>query len=156
MTYRATPSAWIQPLDCGGFLAAFVDANAPTQDAPTTKWCPSSDNAKRWIEAQAAAFGLPIEWVDKTTERGRGECPSPPAGADVRRAARLRSMLGGRAVKHVEHLPGWPAPASGVYRLVNIFGNNMSTHAYVVRGAILPAAPNGFGWRLERETDETR
>jgi hypothetical protein len=68
MTYRATPSAWIQPLDHGGFLAAFIDVNAPTQDAPATKRCPSSDNAKRWIEAQAAAFGLPIEWVDKTTE----------------------------------------------------------------------------------------
>jgi hypothetical protein len=51
MTYRATPSAWIQPLDYGGFLAACVDVNAPTQDTPTTKRCPSSDNAKRWIEA---------------------------------------------------------------------------------------------------------
>ena len=45
MTYRATPSAWIQPLDCGGFLAAFVGVNTPTQDAPATKRCPSSDNA---------------------------------------------------------------------------------------------------------------
>jgi hypothetical protein len=45
MTYRAAPSAWIQPLDYGGFLAAFVDVNAATQDAPTTKRCPSSDNA---------------------------------------------------------------------------------------------------------------
>jgi hypothetical protein len=78
------------------------------------------------------------------------------AGADVRPAARLRSMLGGRVAKHVEHLPDSPAPASGVYRLVNIFGNDMSTHTHVVRGALLPGAPNGFGWRLERETDEPR
>ena len=78
------------------------------------------------------------------------------AGVDVRPAARLRSMLGGRVVKHVEHLPGWPAPASGVYRLVNIFGNNISTQGLLSGAQPLPAAPNGFGWRLERETDETR
>lgn len=67
MTHRAIPSAWIQPLDHGDFLAAFVEVNAPTQDLPVTKRCSSPDSAKRWIEAQAAAFGLPIEWLDKTT-----------------------------------------------------------------------------------------
>jgi hypothetical protein len=60
MTYRAAPSAWIHPLDHGGFLAAFVDVNAPPQDTPTTKRCPPSDNAKQRIEAQATDF-LPIE-----------------------------------------------------------------------------------------------
>jgi hypothetical protein len=91
-----------------------------------------------------------------TWKVGSGSGSGSRRGADVRPAARLRSMLGGRAVKYVEHHPGWPAPASGVYRLVNIFGNNMSTPAHVVRGALLPAAPNGFRWRLERETDEPK
>ena len=66
MIHRAAPSAWIQPLHDGGFLAAFVDVDAPTQDAPARHRCTTPGNAKRWVEKQAAAFGVPIEWVDKT------------------------------------------------------------------------------------------
>jgi hypothetical protein len=51
----------------------------------------------------------------------------------------------------VEYFPGWPAPASGTYRLINLFGVKTSITAYVARHQSLPAASVGDGWRLEVE-----
>jgi hypothetical protein len=59
-----------------------------------------------------------------------------------------------RLAKHVEYLAGWPAPTSGVYRLINELGTKMSAQAHVARGAPLPAAPPGYGWRVELGTDK--
>jgi len=56
--------------------------------------------------------------------------------------------------EHVEHLPGWPAPISGIYRLINELGTKLSAQAHVVRGAAFPPAPPGSGWRLELGTDK--
>ena len=56
--------------------------------------------------------------------------------------------------KHVEHLPGWPAPTSGIYRLINELGTKLSAQAHVARGVPFPAAPRGFAWRLELGADK--
>ena len=53
-----------------------------------------------------------------------------------------------------EHQPGQPAPKSGVYRLLNVFGGEEATRVTVRRGETLPAAPRGYSWRLVRETDD--
>ena len=34
--------------------------------APARQLCSTSDEAREWIEDQAAALGLPIKWVDST------------------------------------------------------------------------------------------
>jgi len=64
--------AWIKPRSAHEFVAAFVgDGAAPgaREDfagrAPAVQLCASPDEARRWIEDQAAAFSLPIEWVNE-------------------------------------------------------------------------------------------
>jgi hypothetical protein len=62
------------------------------------------------------------------------------------------SISSGERIKlGVEYFPGWPAPASGTYRLINLFGVKTSITAYVTRHQPLPAASVGDGWRLELE-----
>ena len=58
-------------------------------------------------------------------------------------------------VANADHPPGYPAPVTGVYRLLNVFGTETETHAHVMRGQPLPGAPLGHGWRLERVDDQT-
>jgi hypothetical protein len=58
--------AWIETKG-GTVCAAFVGVpNGATHQhlsrPPATRSCTSSDEARRWIEAEAAALGLPIEW----------------------------------------------------------------------------------------------
>ncbi len=62
--------AWIEP--CGGdqFVGAFVgegevrDARRPRLGrAPATQLCASPNEARQWVEDQAAAFGLPVKWL---------------------------------------------------------------------------------------------
>jgi hypothetical protein len=53
-----------------------------------------------------------------------------------------------------EHQPGTPAPVTGHYRLVNVFGSAIAHSAHVRRGEKLPMAPRGGSWRLEQETDD--
>jgi hypothetical protein len=62
--------AWIEPSDGREFLAAFVAA-ATVSRRPATHRCASPDEARRWVEVQAAEFGVPVEWVDHP--------PSPPS-----------------------------------------------------------------------------
>ena len=45
-----------------------------------------------------------------------------------------------------EYSPGHPAPASGVFSEVNIFGTPTGEVVHVEVGAPLPAAPIGFRW----------
>jgi len=52
-----------------------------------------------------------------------------------------------------EHQPGDPAPVSGYYRQVNIFGSATYVLVHARQGDPLPAAPRGFGWHLESEVD---
>ncbi len=57
--------AWVETR-CGGFLGAFVGDNATTR-TPATRLCASAEEAMRWIEVEAQAFGLPVEWVNRET-----------------------------------------------------------------------------------------
>jgi hypothetical protein len=52
-----------------------------------------------------------------------------------------------------EHQPGEPAPRTGHYRLVNVFGSSTATRVHAHRGHPLPDAPRGFGWRLEHDAE---
>jgi hypothetical protein len=64
-------------------------------------------------------------------------------------------MLLWAAMTHdAEHPPGATAPVTGLYRLLNVFGNPMEHSVHVRRGQPLPHAPVGQGWRLEQETDD--
>jgi hypothetical protein len=62
--------AWIRPRSGDQFVAAFVGEGAAPGTRtgfagrePAVQLCRSPDEARRWIEDQAAAFALPIEWV---------------------------------------------------------------------------------------------
>jgi len=46
-----------------------------------------------------------------------------------------------------EWLPGVPAPYSGLFEEVNIFGRPTGMLAVGDEGEPLPGAPRGFGWR---------
>jgi hypothetical protein len=66
--------AWIAPCDGGGFIGAFVGEGAAPDPhrrvpgrAPATQLCPTSDEARRWVENEAAALDLPIRWIKETT-----------------------------------------------------------------------------------------
>ena len=53
-----------------------------------------------------------------------------------------------------EHQPGDPAPVSGHYRALNVFGAPTDRKVHVWRGDPLPLAPEGYSWRLEQQTHE--
>jgi hypothetical protein len=62
--------ASINPCSADEFVADFVGEGAVPgayrdfrRRAPATKLCSSSDQARRWIEEQAAALDLPVKWV---------------------------------------------------------------------------------------------
>jgi hypothetical protein len=64
--------AWIKPRSADEFIAAFVGEDAApgarkdfVGREPAVQLCGSPDEARRWIEDQAAAFALPIEWVSE-------------------------------------------------------------------------------------------
>jgi len=63
MTQESKLLAWIEPRDDDAVLAAFVGKPAAHQRAPAIRLCASTDEARRWVEREAAEFGLPIEWV---------------------------------------------------------------------------------------------
>ena len=57
--------AWIEPRNGDqGFTAAFVSVPTASHRAPATYNCASSDKAQEWVEVQAAALGIPVEWTD--------------------------------------------------------------------------------------------
>lgn len=61
--------AWIEPRSPVEFVGAFVGEAARDGHrlspgrAPATRVCSSPHEARRWVEEQAAALDLPIEWV---------------------------------------------------------------------------------------------
>jgi len=63
MTQDSKLLAWIEPRDDDAFLAAFVGKPAARQRAPAIRLCASTDEARQWVEREAAEFGLPIEWI---------------------------------------------------------------------------------------------
>lgn len=55
--------AWITESDRERYLASFVGADAAADRAPATHLCSNRAEAERWIENEAAAFGIPVAWV---------------------------------------------------------------------------------------------
>ena len=47
-----------------------------------------------------------------------------------------------------EYRPGAPAPSTGHYEELNVFGNPTGKSVHADEGSTLPAAPRGFSWRL--------
>jgi hypothetical protein len=65
--------AWIEPRGTGEFVGAFIGEGAAADAhsrfagrAPATQACSSLDEARQWVEAQAAALDLPVKWVRDT------------------------------------------------------------------------------------------
>jgi len=56
--------AWIRPqYDQQCYKAAFVSAATPNR-IPATQYCVSHQEAKRWVEREAAALRVPVHWTD--------------------------------------------------------------------------------------------
>jgi hypothetical protein len=49
-------------------VAAFV-GGAATKRVPAMQLCASSEEARQWVEAEAAEFGLPVEWLTAPPRR---------------------------------------------------------------------------------------
>jgi len=56
--------AWIEPRSDRQFTAAFVSIPTASRRAAATYSCASPDEAREWVEVQAAALGIPVEWTD--------------------------------------------------------------------------------------------
>jgi len=61
MTRGSKLLAWVDPRTLG-VLAVYIGGDATAQQ-PATKVCSSTDEAHAWVEAQAAALGLQVEWL---------------------------------------------------------------------------------------------
>jgi hypothetical protein len=46
------------------------------------------------------------------------------------------------------HVPGQPAPASGTYEQINVFGSPTGVRVTVAQGQPLPMAPVGYSWAI--------
>jgi hypothetical protein len=64
--------AWIETRG-DEVLAAFVGVPTTGQvhvdRPPATQLCASPDEARQWVEHEAEAFGLPVEWVGEASGR---------------------------------------------------------------------------------------
>jgi hypothetical protein len=65
MPLRGKLVAWITLRREEEFLASIVGGGALPDRAPATQLCSSSDEARQWIEDQAAALGLPVAWMSE-------------------------------------------------------------------------------------------
>jgi hypothetical protein len=66
---------WIKPLSADEFVGAFVGEGAVPDAhkgfpgrAPATQLCSTLDEARQWVEEQAAAFDLPVKWVSENSK----------------------------------------------------------------------------------------
>jgi hypothetical protein len=55
--------AWIEPKD-DHYTAALVTASAKNR-LPATRNCASAEEAKAWVEREAAALQVPVIWTDQ-------------------------------------------------------------------------------------------
>ena len=50
-----------------GVLAAFLgeaeETDDPPRRSPATRFCASFEEARQWVEHEARAFGVPVDWV---------------------------------------------------------------------------------------------
>jgi hypothetical protein len=63
--------AWIERKPGGKVVAGFIGVTATADGhvavgtrAPATQVCRSPEEARKWVEQEASAFGLPVEWMD--------------------------------------------------------------------------------------------
>ena len=59
--------AWIETQGgkvSGRFIGVPLSAGLPSRRLPARKSFSSPEEARQWVEAEARALGLPIEWVD--------------------------------------------------------------------------------------------
>jgi hypothetical protein len=68
MPQRSKLLAWVEPQSDDEFVAAFV-GGAATKRVPAMQLCASSEEARQWVEAEAAEFGLPVEWLTAPPRR---------------------------------------------------------------------------------------
>ena len=65
--------AWVAPNGAYEYEAAFRAAGVPTR-APATQMCSSKDEARQWVEDEAAALDVPVAWV---WQPGAKDRPTP-------------------------------------------------------------------------------
>jgi hypothetical protein len=68
MPHRSKLLAWVEPQGDEEFVAAFVGGAAP-QRAPAVQVSATPEEAREWIEHEAAEFGLPVEWLSRAPRR---------------------------------------------------------------------------------------
>ena len=56
--------AWIEPRGPHEFAAVFVSSAMASRRAPATHRFGSPDAAREWVEREAAALNVPVEWTD--------------------------------------------------------------------------------------------
>lgn len=66
--------AWIEQYQENKVIAAFIGVavlpggrKVIASRQPATHVCSSPDKARQWIENEASAVGLPVEWVESTS-----------------------------------------------------------------------------------------
>ena len=61
--------AWIESEGNGEAVAAFIGdgvaSGAAKRRAPARRAHPSPEQARAWVEAEAAALGLPVAWLEE-------------------------------------------------------------------------------------------
>jgi hypothetical protein len=68
MRQRSKLLAWVEPQRDDEVVAAFV-GGAARQRVPATQVCASVEEAREWVEHEAAEFGLPVEWLSAPPQR---------------------------------------------------------------------------------------
>jgi hypothetical protein len=59
---------WIETRGTENFVGAFIGEEAISR-APATQRCSSADEARRWIEDEAEAVGLSVNWLTNSPSR---------------------------------------------------------------------------------------
>ena len=85
--------AWIEPKD-DHYTAALVTAVA--HRLPATRDCGSVEEARAWVESEAAALHVPVIWTGHPTARPRTEAMGAlPADRVSRRRQTVKPPKGG-------------------------------------------------------------
>lgn len=58
--------AWLNPENGERYTVAFVASAMASNRPPATRHCGSQDEARQWVESEAAALGdVQVEWIDQ-------------------------------------------------------------------------------------------
>ncbi|HEX2941650.1 MAG TPA: hypothetical protein VHO91_11420 [Rhodopila sp.] len=68
--------AWVEQREDTAFIGAYIGEGATTDNSsdfrgrdPATHVFPSVDEARRWVETEAAALDLPVRWIEPAPRR---------------------------------------------------------------------------------------